>query len=133
MANPIARGSAAASTFLPWFCQYDGNRMGPEYCLKMMNDCYGDWQFRWLELFLTEGKVPSKPDSGSLCQHYRLFRSGLKHGSNLLQRGCTCEIRVCPDLLESSYSPAAMSIFGYSAPSMTHISYTNPALPTVCN
>lgn len=40
--------------------RYDDERVGPEYCLKRMNDCDGEWIHRRLELF-----NPNIPPSGS--------------------------------------------------------------------
>jgi hypothetical protein len=36
---------------------FDDQKRGIEYCLKLVNDCHGDWRFRWLELF--NPKVPN--------------------------------------------------------------------------
>lgn len=46
---------------------------GPEYCLKLMNDCNGDWQFRWLELFLPHQKQTSFPDGRAIRQRRRFL------------------------------------------------------------
>jgi hypothetical protein len=40
---------------------YKHNRLGPEYCLKSINNCHGDWTFRWLELFNPRIKQTSCP------------------------------------------------------------------------
>ena len=40
---------------------YDHNRLGPEYCLKSISSCDGDWYFRWLELFNPRIKLTSCP------------------------------------------------------------------------
>ncbi len=39
---------------------YEAEERGPEYCLKSMNDGFGDWHIHRLELFLPYS--PSKPD-----------------------------------------------------------------------
>ncbi len=41
---------------------YKHNCLGPEYCLKSINDCNGDWSFRWLELFNPRIKQTSFPN-----------------------------------------------------------------------
>jgi hypothetical protein len=41
---------------------YKHNRLGPEYCLKSINSCNGDWSFRWLELFNPRIRQTSFPN-----------------------------------------------------------------------
>ena len=31
--------------------EFDPDKRGVEYCIKVLNDSHGDWSFRWLELF----------------------------------------------------------------------------------
>lgn len=51
---------------------YQGHKMGPEYCLKSMNDCFGEWRFRWLELFNPAiAKQTSRPNHRSNVQRRR--------------------------------------------------------------
>lgn len=52
---------------------YERQSMGPEYCLKKMNDCPGDWRFRWLELFLPHQKQSSRPNGRKIRQRKRNF------------------------------------------------------------
>jgi hypothetical protein len=76
-----ARGpSARVQTDIPALVEpYLDHEKGPEYCLKMMNDCNGDWQLRWLELFLPHQKQTPFPNSRSIRQQRRLLeRSKLK-------------------------------------------------------
>jgi hypothetical protein len=40
---------------------FNDEKRGAEYCLKLINDCNGDWNFRWLELF-----NPNIPPSDSM-------------------------------------------------------------------
>lgn len=40
---------------------YSDNRLGPEYCLKSINNCSGDWTFRWIELFNPKIKQTNCP------------------------------------------------------------------------
>jgi len=53
---------------------YERHSMGPEYCLKKMNDCPGDWRFRWLELFLPHQKQSSKPNARKIRQRQRFLQ-----------------------------------------------------------
>jgi hypothetical protein len=48
--------------------------LGPEYCLKKMNDCQGDWLFRWLEFFLPHQKQSSSPNGRKIRQRQRFFQ-----------------------------------------------------------
>lgn len=50
---------------------YDSNERGPEYCLKSMNGCNGDWTFRWLREFNPTMKGTSRPSHRSLRQEKR--------------------------------------------------------------
>ncbi len=52
---------------------YEVHRLGPEYCLKKMNDCHGEWQFRWLEYFLPGQPGPSCPSGRSIRQRRRFL------------------------------------------------------------
>ncbi len=52
---------------------YEVHRSGPEYCLKKMNDCHGEWQFRWLEYFLPGQPGASRPNGRSIRQHRRFL------------------------------------------------------------
>jgi hypothetical protein len=47
---------------------YAAHSLGPEYCLKAMNDTYGDWHLHRLENFLSNLPGPSKPN-------HRILRS----------------------------------------------------------
>jgi hypothetical protein len=53
---------------------YKRHSMGPEYCLKKMNDCHGDWLFRWLELFLPHQKQSSFPNARKIRQRKRFLQ-----------------------------------------------------------
>lgn len=53
---------------------YQTDLKGPEYCLKNIGDCDGDWRFRWLELFNPAIPGTSKPDHRSVRQRKR-FRA----------------------------------------------------------
>jgi hypothetical protein len=50
---------------------YELNRGGPQYCLKSMNTCDGDWLFRWLELFNPLMKQTSRPNHDKIRQRAR--------------------------------------------------------------
>lgn len=50
---------------------FKDNRGGPEYCLKSLNDCSGDWSFRWLELFNPLIKQTSRPNHDKIRQRAR--------------------------------------------------------------
>jgi hypothetical protein len=50
---------------------YDKNKRGVEYCLKLVNDCNGDWASRWLQLFHPTIKRTSQPDHRTLRQEKR--------------------------------------------------------------
>ena len=45
---------------------YKDNRRGPEYCLKSLNTCHGEWCFRWLELFNPRIKQTSFPNHAKI-------------------------------------------------------------------
>jgi len=45
---------------------YSDNRLGPEYCLKSINNCSGDWTFRWIELFNPKIKQTSYPSHSTI-------------------------------------------------------------------
>jgi hypothetical protein len=45
---------------------YNENEKGPEYCLKSMNDCFGDWLFRRLEHFHPGIPGSSRPNHRKL-------------------------------------------------------------------
>jgi hypothetical protein len=47
---------------------YEAHSLGPEYCLKAMNNTYGDWHLHRLEHFLPDLPGPSKPN-------HRILRS----------------------------------------------------------
>lgn len=50
---------------------YEGHRMGPEYCLKSMNECDGDWDSRWLSMFHPNIKGTSNPSHKTVRQDRR--------------------------------------------------------------
>jgi len=50
---------------------YQGHLSGPEYCLKSMNDCDGDWNSRWLRLFHPGIKGTARPTHRTLRQERR--------------------------------------------------------------
>lgn len=52
---------------------YHKHEMGLEYCLKMMNECNGEWQCRWLELFLPHQKRTIFPSSRRIRQRRRFL------------------------------------------------------------
>jgi hypothetical protein len=54
---------------------YEHNRGGPEYCLKSMNTCDGDWLFRWLDLFNPPMKRTSSPNHIEVRQRARFPRT----------------------------------------------------------
>jgi hypothetical protein len=64
---------------------YEGHLKGPEYCLKSMNDCNGDWLFRWLELFNPGIKQTTRPNHRSLVQRKRFDEQRRRQGATLLQ------------------------------------------------
>lgn len=45
---------------------YNTHMRGAEYCLKAINDAYGDWHIHRLELFLPHAAGPSKPSHRSV-------------------------------------------------------------------
>jgi hypothetical protein len=47
------------------------NSRGPEYCLKSINACGGDWFFRWLELFNPLMKQTGRPRHDKIRQRVR--------------------------------------------------------------
>jgi len=50
---------------------YHGLLKGPEYCLKSMNDCNGDWDSRWIRLFHPWIKGTAKPSHQIIRQERR--------------------------------------------------------------
>jgi hypothetical protein len=44
---------------------------GPEYCLKSLNSCNGDWHFRWLELFNPRIRQTGSPNHLTIRQRVR--------------------------------------------------------------
>jgi hypothetical protein len=50
---------------------YNANRRGPEYCLKSLSTCHGDWCFRWLELFNPRIKHSSFPNHTKIRNRMR--------------------------------------------------------------
>ena len=50
---------------------YEHNCLGPQYCLKSMTTCDGDWLFRWLELFNPLMKQTSLPNHIKVRQRAR--------------------------------------------------------------
>ena len=65
---------------------YGEHRMGPEYCLKSMNACLGEWQFRWLELFNPAiTKQTSRPNHRTNVQRRRFAQQKQRPDSVTLQ------------------------------------------------
>jgi hypothetical protein len=58
--------------------RYQGHLKGPEYCLKSMNDCNGDWDSRWLRLFHSGIKGTTKPNHQTIRQERR-FKEEKQH------------------------------------------------------
>jgi hypothetical protein len=50
---------------------YEHHSLGPQYCLKSMSTCDGDWLFRWLELFNPLMKQTGSPNHIKVRQRAR--------------------------------------------------------------
>ena len=73
----IADGVAIPETILAE--PYQEHKVGPEYCLKSMNDCLGEWRFRWLELFNPAiTKQTSRPNHRTNVQRRRFVEQKQK-------------------------------------------------------
>ena len=53
---------------------YQHNHGGPEYCLKSISTCDGDWFFRWLELFNPLMKQTRSPNHDKIRQRSRFAK-----------------------------------------------------------
>jgi hypothetical protein len=61
---------------------YQAHQRGPEYCLKAINDTYGDWFIHRLEHFLPGAAGPGKPNHQSV-------RSAKRNMQQLARRATT--------------------------------------------
>ena len=73
---------------------YNDNRLGPEYCLKSISSCDGDWFFRWLELFNPRIKQTSSPSHSKIRTRARFatLRGEISYGSMTVP-GITLELQ----------------------------------------
>lgn len=68
---------------------YESHLKGPEYCLKAMNDCNGEWDSRWLRMFHPEIKGTAKPNHQTVRQERR-FREERKRFAPAFGSGPNC-------------------------------------------
>lgn len=72
----VGRGSGAGESHdSVLVAPYAVHSLGPEYCLKAMNDAYGDWHIHRLEHFLPDLPGTSKPNDRTLRRARRALLS----------------------------------------------------------
>jgi hypothetical protein len=65
---------------------YKHNRLGPEYCLKSINNCNGEWCFRWLELFNPRIRQTSFPNHVKVRNRSRVAEQNDENRRGMTER-----------------------------------------------